>query len=396
MGTIDLDAGISVLSLDLDKLNHAIKNKKPKDKKDDGRSMVESLGGDPSILSERTIGIVKNAECCKSNPLTPKGRKIQLFYMIFLPSIPIVLLLYQCMLSLITSWRMLHLLEVTKKDIAIVNEYFTLLKAIQQERATVATVISIPETLKQFDLPSKFENTNYALQSISVWPEFRLTNAPIFKSPIRFHIRLQDHREKIESYLKFSKSTKMTRSSDNMKMAEWYDIVISGFLKELDTQTSKNSIGKVWKPMISLKNTLHAIENLSNSNIFGMRYFIEGILISSYFKKFVTYNELGLTYLQLAFNVNQEASHDYDAFLIKFGGNNQVKAFKKTIYRNELQEKNATQTKIFAKLMEKHILGLYSTAKKIKCLLKIIAKNWKMLITILGILTSLSSYSQFY
>ncbi|XP_043214025.1 uncharacterized protein LOC122377724 [Amphibalanus amphitrite] len=266
-----------------------LRNNKVKEATSAGRrSSALSLedSDDDSKLVEFNGGVFKvKTGCCGLDPTTGRGKQIHLAQMLCLPFIPIMALIIQNAVNMISVLQYQYEMQETISQVQISTGLGNVTEALQSERAEIAFFLFTNGSVIRRNLSEHFQYTNLLIDELK-WPKFRIGDQ-LFQNKILFRIRLDDFRDKITRF--------DTPSID--AGIQFYNRANYIFLDQLTREIKEKDSSGVWRPLLAYKNLIRAIEHLGISMVFGEEYFGRGDLDHNSYLSFVTNDALGQDFL---------------------------------------------------------------------------------------------------
>ncbi|XP_037085073.1 uncharacterized protein LOC119105707 isoform X2 [Pollicipes pollicipes] len=265
-----------------------LKNNKVKDGGGARRGSALSLedSDDDSKLVEFNGGVFKvKTGCCGLDPTTGRGKQIHLAQMLCLPFIPIMALIIQNAVNMISVLQYQYEMQETISQVQISTGLGNVTEALQSERAEIAFFLFTNGSVIRRNLSEHFQYTNQLIDELK-WPKFRIGDQ-LFQNKILFRIRLDDFRDKITRF--------DTPSID--AGIQFYNRANYIFLDQLTREIKEKDSSGVWRPLLAYKNLIRAIEHLGISMVFGEEYFGRGDLDHNSYLSFVTNDALGQDFL---------------------------------------------------------------------------------------------------
>ncbi|XP_042887708.1 uncharacterized protein LOC122263374 [Penaeus japonicus] len=225
---------------------------------------------------------------CGLDPTTGKGKQIHLIQMLLLPFVPIMALIIQNSINMVSILEYQNDMQETIDQISTGLGNVT--EALQSERAEIAFYLFTNGSIIRRNLSEHFAYTNSLIENL-IWPSFRIDDQ-LFQNKILFRIRLDDFRDKI---------TKFDTPNIEAGIA-FYNRANYIFLDQLTREIKEKDASGVWRPLLAYKNMIRAIEHLGISMVFGEQYFGRGDLDQSSYIAFVTNDALGQDFLNASQN----------------------------------------------------------------------------------------------
>ncbi|XP_063869797.1 uncharacterized protein LOC135105527 [Scylla paramamosain] len=247
-------------------------------------SLISFEGDDENSRVEVKTG------CCGLDPTTGRGKQIHLLQILLLPFIPILALIIQNSINMVTVLEYQYDMQETIDQVQISTGLGNVTEALQSERAEIAFYLFTNDSVIRGNLTEHFKYTNMLLDDL-IWPVFRQEHE-LFNNKILFRIRLDDFRDKI---------TKFDTPSVEGGIA-FYNKANYIFLDQLTSEINEKDAAGVWRPLLAYKNIIRAIEHLGISMVFGLQYFGRGALNQKSYIAFVTNDALGYDFLNTSQN----------------------------------------------------------------------------------------------
>ncbi|KAF0305682.1 hypothetical protein FJT64_022714 [Amphibalanus amphitrite] len=247
-----------------------------------------------SIDSENEHKLVEvRTGCCGMDPTTGRGKQLHLIQMLLLPFIPIMALITQNVVNMLTVLEHQYDMQESIDQVQISTDLGNVTEALQSERAEIAFFLFTNGSVIRRNLSEHFQYTNLLIDDLQ-WPDFRIDDE-LFQNKILFRIRLDDFRNKIA---KFDFDEKYSIESG----IEFYNKANYIFLDQLTREIKEKDASGVWRLLLAYKNMIRAIEHLGISMVFGEQYYGRGELDQSSYIEFVTNDALGQDFLNQSQN----------------------------------------------------------------------------------------------
>ncbi|XP_063615713.1 uncharacterized protein LOC134788841, partial [Penaeus indicus] len=227
---------------------------------------------------------------CGLDPTTGRGKQIHLAQMLLLPFVPIMALIIQNSINMVSILEYQNDMQETIDQVQISTGLGNVTEALQSERAEIAFYLFTNGSIIRRNLSEHFAYTNSLIENL-IWPSFRIDDQ-LFQNKILFRIRLDDFRDKI---------TKFDTPNIEAGIA-FYNRANYIFLDQLTREIKEKDASGVWRPLLAYKNMIRAIEHLGISMVFGEQYFGRGDLDQSSYIAFVTNDALGQDFLNASQN----------------------------------------------------------------------------------------------
>eukprot|EP00096_Caligus_rogercresseyi_P005649 TRINITY_DN21613_c0_g1_i1.p1 TRINITY_DN21613_c0_g1~~TRINITY_DN21613_c0_g1_i1.p1 ORF type:complete len:485 (-),score=145.48 TRINITY_DN21613_c0_g1_i1:104-1558(-) len=121
----------------------------------------------------------------------------------------------------------------------------------------------------------------------------------MFQSKLRFQIRHEDFRQKIDN-----------NDGDINAILKWYKVADAIFLTQLSSEIKLTNKSSVWRYLVAYKNLLSAIENLGIAVVYGIRYYGQGNITEDNYIQFIRHDTLSSEYLNKSQNFVKEVRQD--------------------------------------------------------------------------------------
>lgn len=248
---------------------------------------------------------------------TKVGQRLHTGHMLFLPLIPVFILLGQNASSFLRYVTQAHEILNVQTQITQAVDLALLVERLQDERAAVALNIFLNRTsgensiqelqkysrnemnITRFNLLTCFRETDQVLQSIEVWPQ--VPEVDFFDSKLKFQIKHSIFRTKIREGEK-----------GIMQVLDWYNKINSFMLDYISVSIKDSDLSNFYRLIIAFKNLQRSVEFSGKSGIFGIRYLSSGRLTRKMHHNFVRYEMLRKEYLNQTFNFMSELQDIYD------------------------------------------------------------------------------------
>ena len=263
------------------------------------KELTSSTLKDDSTLASESVAISLQwlDKLCGITPTTKRGHNIYMACMLLIPLIPIFALITQNVILLNDIIiRRTDLID-SEGSVERSDEAALLVSTLQKERSealfslfvdnNIATQISIG-----LDLKARFLQTDKALENVKNWrsPE----GAEMFRSKLRFQIRLDDFRKKVIENNETNADKSELVVEDAMG---FYNYATRVLLDDLTNIIRSSNGSSTWRFLITYKNVLRAIESIGIEMSFGIRYQATGKLARKNIGKFIEQHKLSQEYL---------------------------------------------------------------------------------------------------
>jgi hypothetical protein len=215
-------------------------------------------------LGVGSIHIDSNA-CCYWNPSTVAGRRTQLFRLLFISLLPVVVLIVQNSITLYAIAGEVNRHQVMKNNIIVSVEIGVLVHNLQIERGTTALFTSSAgdETIGK-KLRSFYNNTDLAIEAISLWP--KLPNKPShFKTSRSLHDYISAHRSTLDP-------TNATSSTE----INFYTAIIGQIIDWMADAVQHAKSGDLWRTLVAYHLLIIAKEQAGIERALGSTFFARG------------------------------------------------------------------------------------------------------------------------
>ena len=252
-----------------------------------------------SMISDSiNIGIVWLDKMCGVTPTTKRGRTIYMATMLMIPLIPIFALITQNVITLNDTIIRRDDLTDIDKSVEGSDEAARLVSMLQQERSECIFSLFVTNNVETqvkvgLDLMRRFDETDDALDKITKWRA--PTGEEMFRSKLRFQIRLQDFRKRVLA----NNETNGTEQSELVveDAMNFYTYATRVLLDDLSNIIRSSNGSSTWRYLITYKNILRAIESVGIEMSLGIRFQGRGTLISKNFAKLIEQHKLSNEYL---------------------------------------------------------------------------------------------------
>ena len=232
---------------------------------------------------------------CGITPSTKRGQNIYMACMLLIPLIPIFALITQNIILLddIIN-RKAELMDI---DLSVEksDEVARLVSNLQQERSEVLLSVFVSNNIDStvnigLDLKNRFLQTDGSLENISNWRS--PAGEDIFRSKLRFQIRLDDFRKRVVENNDTSNADVVVEDA-----MLFYNYATKVLLDDLSSMIKSSNGSSSWRFLIAYKNILRAIESVGIEMSLGIRYQATGKLTNRNFAKFIEHHKLSQEYL---------------------------------------------------------------------------------------------------
>ena len=232
---------------------------------------------------------------CGITPSTKRGQNIYMACMLLIPLIPIFALITQNIILLddIIN-RKAELMDI---DLSVEksDEVARLVSNLQQERSEVLLSVFVSNNIDStvnigLDLKNRFRQTDSSLNNISNWRS--PAGEDIFRSKLRFQIRLDDFRKRVVENNDTSKADVVVEDA-----MLFYNYATKVLLDDLSSMIKSSNGSSSWRFLIAYKNILRAIESVGIEMSLGIRYQATGKLTNRNFARFIEKHKLSQEYL---------------------------------------------------------------------------------------------------
>ena len=232
---------------------------------------------------------------CGITPSTKRGQNIYMACMLLIPLIPIFALITQNIILLddIIN-RKAELMDI---DLSVEksDEVARLVSNLQQERSEVLLSVFVSNNIDStvnigLDLKNRFLQTDGSLDNISNWRS--PAGEDIFRSKLRFQIRLDDFRKRVVENNDTSNADVVVEDA-----MLFYNYATKVLLDDLSSMIKSSNGSSSWRFLIAYKNILRAIESVGIEMSLGIRYQATGKLTNRNFARFIEKHKLSQEYL---------------------------------------------------------------------------------------------------
>ncbi|KAK3854014.1 hypothetical protein Pcinc_039472 [Petrolisthes cinctipes] len=221
---------------------------------------------------------------CGLDPTTGKGKQIHLIQMLLLPFVPIMALIIQNSINMVSILEYQNDMQETIDQVQISTGLGNVTEALQSERAEIAFYLFTNGSIIRRNLSEHFAYTNTLIENLK-WPAFRI----------------DDHSSRIKSC---SGSDWMISETRLPGLTHPILKLVSPFITEpiISSLIRRRMPLVSGRPLLAYKNMIRAIEHLGISMVFGEQYFGRGDLDQSSYIAFVTNDALGQDFLNASQN----------------------------------------------------------------------------------------------
>jgi len=234
-------------------------------------------------------------------PTTRRGQNIYMACMLLVPLVPILALVIQNVTGLNTTIAIRNGLIAVEEGVLASNEMAELVSRLQEERsgAVLMMMTNLDDVLVDdiknigLNLNERFLATDESLDQIKVWRKPK--NQLMFSSKLRFRIRLEDFRKKVIP--DNETNTVDIRVED---VISFYNFATGTLLDELSALIKSSNGSSTWRPLITYKNILRAIENIGTEMSLGLRFIGRGNLSDKNYVSLIEQHKLSKEYMMQA------------------------------------------------------------------------------------------------
>ncbi|XP_060595370.1 uncharacterized protein LOC132749574 [Ruditapes philippinarum] len=212
--------------------------------------------------------------CCRGDPLTNKGKRIQLFKILCLTVIPILGVWGFTMHSLTVSVETKADIETAKTSMSVVVMLGELIHHIQRERdMSVLYLSDLGPGTKTF-LLAEYMATDDALQKLTTWPRGLQSNPrEEFRSKANLMSFITQHRASLNP-----------TTVDIYAEINFYSGITSEFLLWLVENIKGSGFGSIWKTLVAYQKITRCKEDIGVERAYGAMFYATG-----HFEKWTDY-----------------------------------------------------------------------------------------------------------
>ncbi|XP_050396381.1 uncharacterized protein LOC126814954 [Patella vulgata] len=201
---------------------------------------------------------------CRGEPLTDKGKRVQMLKILSLTLLPILGLWAFTVYSLSDSIQGKTAIEQTQYAVKFSVELGKFLDRLQRERDMSVLYLSIlgPET-KTFIL-NEYLLTDQALKQLSNWPVKGDQNS-IFTTKDSFKKYLSDHRAQLDP-----------NNFDIYVEMEFYSLLIERFVEWMYEAIRESNMASIWKTLVAYQKIVTGMEHVGIERALGAVFYVQG------------------------------------------------------------------------------------------------------------------------
>nr|QNG40935.1 NIT domain GCY 4 [Placozoa sp. H4] len=230
--------------------------------------------------------------CCGDNPVTTRGRRLQILKMLLLVCIPCIVLIVQASFSFSTELTRKYSTQTIRKNINFSLTYASLVDRLQYEVGLTIYYIGsnysdpIYQQLRMARLSTDIEVNEIA------WPKNVTING--YTSHSEFLIQLKLKRQRVDN-----------QSSSMNDQIEFYSKSNEIFLTWLSTTVQNANNSNLWKILVGYQMLSYGKEEKSLERASGILYYFRGYLNASEHLYFIEKTSKGRTYLNISKQYSQ-------------------------------------------------------------------------------------------
>ncbi|ESO97637.1 hypothetical protein LOTGIDRAFT_152728 [Lottia gigantea] len=201
---------------------------------------------------------------CRGEPLTNRGKKVQMLKILSLTLLPILGLWAFTVYSLSDSIQGKTAIEQTQYAVKFSVELGKFLDRLQRERDMSVLYLSIlgPET-KTFIL-NEYLLTDQALKQLSNWPVKGDQNS-IFTTKDSFKNYLSNHRAELDP-----------NNFDIYVEMEFYSLLIERFVEWMYEAIRESNMASIWKTLVAYQKIVTGMEHVGIERALGAVFYVAG------------------------------------------------------------------------------------------------------------------------
>ncbi|XP_014681070.1 PREDICTED: uncharacterized protein LOC106820963 [Priapulus caudatus] len=311
----------------------------------DGRGSVRSRSGRGSIhtISSTVIHIERYTGICSGDPVTRRGKRIQLAKVLGVIMIPIIAVISQNLALLIGSVGERSRVGSLSEQVSTGVEIGNLIHHVQIERGITALYIASQGDAAVAERRAEVSrDTDNMLVNISLWPQSE--NTPeAFRTKNKFQLELNKHRYHL---------SRLSIESATVRAEILYYSGLIELLLDWVTDVVQQSKGSEnWKSLVAYSSLVHGKEQAGIERATGSSFYAAGGYTTP---ELVDYTEKlfqGRAYLDSANRyspiiVRVLSTHYYNTSLEQV-----IESMRETILRNEQRKESAQQGTIWFEKM---------------------------------------------
>lgn len=230
--------------------------------------------------------------CCGDNPVTTRGRRLQILKMLLLVCIPCVVLIVQASFSFSTELNKKYATEAIRKNINFSLTYASLVDRLQYEVGLTLYYIGSNYNDQIFQqLNTARVSTDIEMSGIT-WPSNITING--YTSHSEFITQLDEKRQQVDNH-----------SSNINDQIQFYSKSNEIFLTWLSTTVQSANDSNLWKVLVGYQMLSYGKEEKSLERASGTLYYLWGYLNSSQHLYFIEKTSKGKTYLNISKQYSQ-------------------------------------------------------------------------------------------
>ena len=238
-----------------------------------------------SLASQEVVEV--KAGCCSVDPVSKRGKNMQMGQMILIPMIPIIILVIQQILALSNDLRLEMELARVEKKITVSQHLGNFIHALQIERVDASLYLTLNGSEKLFNnLTSNFNLTDGHSRTLQQWNPYSFQGVRL-ESVRDFMLLLTDHRRKIVS---------LTMGLN--EASPIYTQCVASLIELLGQTISVADHATVSRLLLAHKMIIRSRENFGIQMLVGDTYYLLGHLPEDVHVRFVKNNALGHDHLE--------------------------------------------------------------------------------------------------
>ncbi|EDV22187.1 Atrial natriuretic peptide receptor 1 [Trichoplax sp. H2] len=225
--------------------------------------------------------------CCGDNPVTTRGRRLQILKMLLLVCIPCIVLMVQASFSFSTELNKRYATEAIRKNINCSLTYASLVDRLQYEIGlTTFTIGSNHTSGSSQQLEMARQLTDMEIDTVA-WP--KNTSVSGYTTHSEFAQQLRQRRQQVDN------------GTANIKeQMEFYARSDQIFLDWLSKTVQSANDSNLWKILVGYQMLSYGKEEKSLERTIGILYYLQGYLNTDEHLFFIEKSSKGKTYLNIS------------------------------------------------------------------------------------------------
>ncbi|XP_074654594.1 uncharacterized protein LOC141908443 [Tubulanus polymorphus] len=202
---------------------------------------------------------------CRGNPLTLRGKRVQMAKMMILTLVPICALTVICIVDLATIYAENRGQYDIRDNIRFSTEIGTVVHYLQKERDMTALHLSTMGAETRIFLRERYPDTDKALDKLSKWPEKTSGTISQFGSAKDFQTFIKRHRDKLEP-----------GETDTFAEIKFYSDAIKIFIDWIYAFIQESSDGDQWRNLVAYQLLVLSKEDMGVERTLGGVFYSKG------------------------------------------------------------------------------------------------------------------------